>query len=228
MKNFKTISFTFAIFIAANSSFSNNRMNQEVLASEKNDRITLLFGAEDSLDQLLLEAVWDNESLEETKAAVKNGGNINLKNDQGEPLIHLAAQLDDTNILNYLLNAGADANALDKDGKNALWKTETDVAVYLLATKGTDVNQIIGKHSVLSYKIYRGWDAEVNRLISAGADVDYLFEGKSLMKYCKALLKSDERPGNTYSDAAEQAKSVDNWHANIEKIMVWLKQLGVK
>lgn len=88
-----------------------------------------------------------NGELKQVKKYILNGGDINIKDKKGIPLLHYSAEAYTKDIAEFLIDNGADINARDNDGKTVL-----HIAVYLstyydknelirfLLSKGIDVN----------------------------------------------------------------------------------------
>ena len=110
--------------------------------------------SKEQLNQLLIKAVYDLESLDKVKQMVEKGADINVKNEDEIPLIHLAAQLDETSILAFLIEKGSNVNALDEEGYNALWEAESLEGMAMLLDKGIDANQIVDGELLISQSIY--------------------------------------------------------------------------
>ena len=88
-----------------------------------------------------------NGELKQVKKYVLNGGDVNIKDKKGIPLLHYSAEAYIKDIAEFLIDNGADVNAVDNDGKTLL-----HIAVYLstyydknelirfLLSKNIDVN----------------------------------------------------------------------------------------
>ena len=88
---------------------------------------------------------WENLTLKRLQDIIKDGGDINVQNKDGEtPLHHAVRYSENAEFIKELCNAGADVNA-----KNSYGHTPLHVAAYL--NKGIEV---------------------IKELVNAGADVD--------------------------------------------------------
>lgn len=88
-----------------------------------------------------------NGELKQVKKYVLNGGDVNIKDKKGIPLLHYSAEAYTKDIAEFLIDNGADINARDNDGKTVL-----HLAVYLstyydknelirfLLSKGININ----------------------------------------------------------------------------------------
>lgn len=193
-----------------------------------NDLMTFPF-SDEILHTLMIEAVYTLESPEKVRQLLEKDANWDEATDEdGAKLLHLAAELDDSEILQLLLENGVNPNQVNDDGENALWSADAKENATLLINAGTDVNQVIDGESLLSAHIYYGMSDFVYLFIASGADVHFQVDGNSLVKYCKELLKMEERPGPKYANPEDQQAALERWHADIEKSMDYLKQNGVK
>lgn len=99
--------------------------------------------AQDMLNRRLAVAV-NGGRLDEVRQLLKEGANPNFRQAWDEPLISFAAAFDTIEMVQLLIDHGADVRACDKDGmtplENALESGLLDIAE-LLIKHGADINQ---------------------------------------------------------------------------------------
>lgn len=134
----------------------------------------------------LLNTACRNNSIEMVKLLLANGADVNLKG-YGEytALMWASESAKTTEIMELLIEKGADIHPIAQDGVNALIKAIFGVlsdsgslaAVKLLIDKGMDVNYAIDAedatgYTALMFAVRWGKIEVVKFLISAGADVN--------------------------------------------------------
>lgn len=86
-------------------------------------------------DTIFKEVVLKGNSLQEVKAFLDNGGNINGQDDRKYTMLMRAAMRDDAEIVEYLLQKGADVNILSTYFESALTFTKSEKVYDLLMSK---------------------------------------------------------------------------------------------
>ena len=130
----------------------------------------------------LLNSACNNNSIEMVKLLLANGADVNLKG-HGDytPLMWAAESAKTTEIMELLIEKGADVHPVAQDGVNALIKAIFGAvsdkgsinAIKLLINKGLDVNyQMSNGYSILMIAARWGKIEVVNYLISVDADVN--------------------------------------------------------
>ena len=123
-------------------------------------------------DQALLAAV-EKSDLKQVVAALEDGASPNAREREWgfrTPVLLTASRSDDVDIVRHLLDAGADVNATQSFGQNALlWAAERGnlQTVDLLLERGAQIEP-----PVLHVAAREGHTGVVEKLIDAGADVD--------------------------------------------------------
>lgn len=129
---------------------------------------------------------------------LKHGAQLNPKNAESLPL-QMAAETTDTEMVNYLLTAGADVNAKQElCGYTALMKASgrSSVAmVRLLIGAGADVNarDKIGMTALL-YAARRGDADIVKELLASGADAEAAYEDPNGKRTVRDMAQECDRP----------------------------------
>ncbi len=108
---------------------------------------------------------------------IPNGADVNTKNkDSGGTALIAASAQGHRDVVNLLLDKGADVNARDKNGVTALIPTSENghkEVVLLLLAKGADVNAKTNKGSTaLFLASQNGYKEVVKTLLAKGADVN--------------------------------------------------------
>jgi ankyrin repeat protein len=104
---------------------------------------------------------------------VKNGGNTNIRDGREWPLLQIAVEHGNTEIVRILVKSGADVNALDPNNRSALMKSSffgfIDI-VKILLEAGADVTLKDNlEETALQKSIYRGHKEVESILKNAGA-----------------------------------------------------------
>ena len=115
-------------------------------------------------------------NVENVKAFLEKGTNINEKDNSGLTPLHIAVSDDSKKVVEFLLAEGADVNAKDKWGYTplyyAIWNENKDLATLLIG-KGAEVNVEPEKDYPLIY--YAVWNEDldaVKLLVAKGAKFD--------------------------------------------------------
>lgn len=107
--------------------------------------------------------------------AIDRGASVHVPLDaRGDTPLHIAASRGDLGFVRMLLDAGADPNALNRNGVSPLTSAcplgAEDVVEALLAA-GANPNGVEGSSSDLPLLLVAGWPDMVEMLVEAGADV---------------------------------------------------------
>jgi len=81
-----------------------------------------------------------NGSNTTVKRCIKNGDDINVTNKYGKTPLILAVSGNYLMVVKTLIDAGADVNYKDDDGRSALCKASTNKIIDMLLNAGADVN----------------------------------------------------------------------------------------
>ncbi|XP_031629033.1 myotrophin-like isoform X2 [Contarinia nasturtii] len=65
-------------------------------------------------------------SLQKIEELIKNGSNVNFKDDNGEFPIHVASALGEVQVVDALIKRGADVNILDNFGRTPLHRAVSE------------------------------------------------------------------------------------------------------
>lgn len=114
-------------------------------------------------DLMLFEA----QTLEETKTALKVGANVGAKDENGQTALFLAKTTEQTKAL---IKAGADVNAKDKKGQTALYSAQTTEQMQALIKAGIDVNAKDNNGRTALF--YAKTAEQIKTLVKAGAKID--------------------------------------------------------
>ena len=99
---------------------------------------------------------------EKVKAFLRQGIDVNLKDDKGNTPLFYAIRDGHDELAQFLIDQGADINYTDKNGFSllyyAIWSRSTSM-VEVLASRGVDVNPAPGKYSLLHHAI---WNQDLN------------------------------------------------------------------
>ena len=117
-------------------------------------------------------------NMQNIEEAVKNGCDVNKKDQYGMCALHYASRKGDPDIVEKLINLGADANMLTKCGTSPLMLSSrlncTDVVERLLKL-GVDVNMHNDRHeTALHFAVGAGSVESVYLLLKYGAKVNYI------------------------------------------------------
>lgn len=192
-----------------------------------NDLMSFKLSTE-QLNNLLIKATYNLETLDKVKELIDKGADVNAKNEDAIPVLHLASKLDDPAILIFLIEKGANVNILDDQGYNALWETKTLENMSILLDKGTDPNQVVDEELLMAQFIYWASIDEVKLLASRGANVNLKTDGESLITFTKELLNLEHRPGAKFTKADAQAKADEEYKSKINEIIKFLQSKGSK
>jgi hypothetical protein len=144
----------------------------------------------DKTQQLLAAA--QAGSLDQVKAAVAAGANVNARGTYGMTALMMSAFFGKSEVVSFLIGAHADVNLKNDGGNSALdlaaFKGEAEIAKSLIAA-GADVNSVDSDgDSALTLTARKGCADCVKVLIDAGADVN---------------LQEDSQGSSALMDAAE-------------------------
>lgn len=137
------------------------------------------------IDELLLQSI-QNDDFEQVKALIDQGANINLKDPDGNPILHLTHNSD---ILKFLIQSGADVNATNADGYSLIYGHKTPRAINLLVKYGAKVNvKSKDGFSPLCLEVANNHLDTAKALLDAGADVNYkICHGATVLFFCKTI-----------------------------------------
>jgi ankyrin repeat protein len=210
--------------------FAANRSHFEVLRYLVEDQKLNVSAQTDDGNYSLIGAVIGG-NLDIVKYLVKNGANLNLKNDTktadyknlslyGTPLIH-AVTSDKFSIVRYLIDTGANVNIKTNSGYSALMLAimfnKFETARYLI-DKGADMNdQDANGYTVLMHAAIQVKFDLVKHLVEKGADVNRAnAKGKTILDVLEIQADIQNKFGDT--DVYKMTK----------KIMSYLKDHGAK
>ena len=115
--------------------------------------------------------------VQDIDGALKNGADINARTPKGYTPLMFACAFNDDDTVKYLLDSGADVNAVNAENCNALliavMSRTPDKAIHFLACAGADVNAVDDEgNTFLMFAAENCRDSEaVAQLIDEGADV---------------------------------------------------------
>lgn len=137
-------------------------------------------------------ALWGNDKFCEW--LVKNGADINCRNEYGRTPLMQATNPFTNNVLSVLLELGADPNIQDNSGKTALWlpiENQDIERINLLLKHGASIHiPDNNKKTVLNLAIEKKRVAMVRLLLENGASPDVFFDPQTFT-YQDALLRQD-------------------------------------
>jgi len=134
-----------------------------------------------------------NGTLEDVKFLVEqNGEKVNTKNDKGETPLHISANLNNIEVVKYLISKGADVNAKDNRGDTPLHSaTDGDPCLELIECLITNGAEIDAKGHQGFTPLQSGLVAlnsgeVIKYLVSHGADIYYKnANGSSAIDFAK-------------------------------------------
>lgn len=122
----------------------------------------------------------ESGNFKAVSAEIKNGVDVNYVDDRGTSPLHIAAQNNQIEIVEKLLESGADVNALTKhDGWSALHFAATRgyneiVKILIDAGANLDVHGLRYKRTCLHYASDQGRSEVVKLLLKSGAKKDVI------------------------------------------------------
>ncbi len=155
-----------------------------------------------------------NDDAKECDLFLEAGMDVNSRDSNGTPMICIAARSDKVDRIKWLLDNGADINAVSKDRgysatMDAVWKNNED-AVKALVTRGANLNFISRDgQSVLVLAVGTGNAKVVEILAKYGADPDIKDQmGMSARQYAvlfkkPAMVESFEKYSSPKDDKTE-------------------------
>ena len=163
-----------------------NKRNETALMiacqNRNNNGINVLLngGADPNLadrngDTCLHYALQDDYCTEVLQAVISNGGDVNAAGKDNRTGLMIACMKANNNVINVLLNAGADPNIADGDGDTCLhYAAQNDCCTEVLQaiiSHGIDVNATNKKHvTALIIACHKANADAINILLEAGAD----------------------------------------------------------
>lgn len=167
-------------------------------------------------------------TIDQVKSYIENGGDVNIKDENGRTLLIWASLLRDTNFARLLLDANADVN-LTQNGFSALMAATTAgnlESIKLLINAHSEVNaKNIQGYTALIMAATNGISDIVSQLLAANAD--YMIkdnEGKTAFDWAIANGHSDIALMLTYpanpliSDQLNERLTSDKWAVTVLSI----------
>ena len=134
-----------------------------------------LANAESSLGDRLLEAA-RQQNIDQVRALVKGGSDVNAAQPDGATALHWAAHWNDMAMADLLLRAGAHVNQANEYGATPLWLASLNGSATMVKTlleRGADPNVALHFGETPLFTAARGGAADVVRaLLASGATVD--------------------------------------------------------
>lgn len=176
-------------------------------------------------DFLLYKSIFDLENSDKAIAVINLGADVNMKDEDGTPIIIHAVQFENTEILKQLISKGVDVNATDEDGLSALWFYYNTETLQILIDSDANVNLNVEDYSSpLFYAIKQADVESVKLLLAAGADPQFKILDQNASAYCDELLKMEVAPGaEYYADINDQKEHTKKWKSEIKEISKLLK-----
>jgi hypothetical protein len=172
INNESVTSYVFATFLKKTVSINQMKINI-VLVIMMSLVIIMISGCADA--PTLISAV-EAGDIEEIRALLKEGTDVNARNNLLETVLHQAVMNHRSDIIRILLDAGADVNIKDQLGKTPLFWAAYDgpiESVKLFLDKGSDVNAKDNNGKTPLVSAAEGNNADIIKfLISRGADLD--------------------------------------------------------
>lgn len=183
---------------------------EEEMASRLNENFDILLNEEirvNSLSELMYKGIPFTANIFATYIAKNKpdicslflhaGMSVNVRDDEGTPMLNIAARNDQIDLVKWLLKNGADVNAISKDRgysatMDAVWKRNKDVAA-LLISAGADLS-VVSKEgqSILVLAVGIGNTEMCKMLADNGADPDIKDTmGMSAYEYAQLFKKDD-------------------------------------
>lgn len=145
-------------------------------------------------------------SSDKVKKLIKNGSNINVKDNEGRTPLMYATLNSFLMVAQILIKNGADSNLQDKDGRTALMMSGTERIKNLLLENGADVNitDNKGNNIIMDRLESRLITYDIEKLENHGLDLSTRNkEGKNLYDMIKEL----EEQINLWENPSELAIS---------------------
>jgi hypothetical protein len=148
----------------------------------------------------LLQAVSIDGKIDDVKRAVKDGADVNCKNEFGETPLHLASENGITGVVRFLIENRANVNAKDRMGRTPLRAAFHDSSsnaavnflVNFLVREGADVNTKDNEDlTPLHAACQNGSKEAVHLLVSIGADL-HAKDNKDRTPLHWACLRADQ------------------------------------
>ncbi|EJT81450.1 hypothetical protein GGTG_01429 [Gaeumannomyces tritici R3-111a-1] len=134
-------------------------------------------------------SIFNEVGVENALASVEAGASTFHKMNEGQPLLHLAAQVDQRGILELLLLAGVQVNTLDEDGETAGYWACTNGhldSLDFLMSQGLDPKA--GKTDLLKEAIQKGHLPIVEFLWGRGMPITVQYLRHPLEDRCRSML----------------------------------------
>ena len=159
---------------------------------------------------------WKTATLEDVKKELKNGANVNAASDEDTTaLMHAAIFNQNPEVIETLIDKGANVNAKNKDGSTALTKAAFNPnpeVIKTLIDEGADVNakSKSGGTALMSAAIFNQNPEVIKILINAGTDVNAKSKSGSTALMFAASSQKNPDAVKALLKAGADANVIDN------------------